>query len=136
MNTDHEKIVVTRFVENYKCPPGYIENYGMTIADRTHVVTVENVSLTTVQMRLAKPGELGKPGEIEVMFHHLICPSMENAATWRWACSTPVSARVEGNSLAERVGKQAIAIVEEDRWALEEQQRMLDFDESGSRGQL
>jgi vanillate O-demethylase monooxygenase subunit len=132
VNTGDEKIVVTRFVEDYTCPPGYIENYGMTVADRQHVVTVENVSLTTVQMLLAKPGGLGKPGEIDVMFHHMICPSSEKAATWRWACSTPVSARIKGNSLAERVGKQAIGIVEEDRWALQEQQRMLDFESSGT----
>lgn len=132
VRTEDGRLVIGRLVDHYVLPPSYVEWFHMEVADREHIITVENPSLVTVQIRLAPPGMLGTDRETGMMLFHAICPVSENQFAWRWACTSHREHRVNADiTVAKAVGTATVSIAEEDRWAIEQQQRMFEYEDDG-----
>jgi vanillate O-demethylase monooxygenase subunit len=85
-------------------------------------------------MRNAPPGKLGSDIERGYVLMHTHTPIDERNHIWRWIVNCKAGAMSAGDptvSAAQRVAQMFPAVVEEDRWALEKQQEMLEFPDDG-----
>lgn len=118
--------------------------FGVEVGDNvaTHEMVVPG--LFRVVERVAPPGGLGTEAERSFVLYHTITPIDEGSHVWRRVvCSRrehtaggadPGAGAVAGrSSLAARVTADCVQVAEEDRWALEEQQRMFAFPDDGFR---
>jgi phenylpropionate dioxygenase-like ring-hydroxylating dioxygenase large terminal subunit len=124
-----------RKVQNYKQPPFLIDWFHYETVDRTHTHFMLSPAVTRVQMRVAPPGELGKSDkERGYVLVHTHTPIDEKRLTWRVIVNCPAAHMSHGDptmSAARRVASMFPPVAAEDRWALEEQQHMLDFPDHG-----
>lgn len=122
-----------RKVQNYTHPPFLQEWFGYEVVDRIHTHQMSNPGLTRVQLRCAPPGRLDTDAERGYILHHSHTPIDERNHVWRWT----VTVRKGQPSLdpkmrsLEKIVSMFPAVVDQDRWALERQQRMFEFDEDG-----
>lgn len=124
-----------RKVQNYRQPPYLVDWYHYEIVDRIHTHFMLSPAVTRVQLRCAPPDELGNPEkERGHVVAHMHTPISEKRLMWRVIVSCPAHHMSRGDpmmSAAKRVAAMFPKIAEEDRWALEEQQRMMDFSDEG-----
>ncbi|MEO5764266.1 MAG: aromatic ring-hydroxylating dioxygenase subunit alpha [Casimicrobiaceae bacterium] len=122
-----------RRVQNYRHPPFLQEWFGYEVVDREHTHCMVSPGITRVQLRCAPPGRLGTPDERGYILHHSHTPIDETHHLWRWT----VTVRKGQPSLdpatpsIERIKAMFPAVVDQDRWALERQQTMFNYDEDG-----
>ncbi len=127
-------VKTTREVQNYRQPPFLQEWFLYDEVDRVHTHCMVSPGLTRVQMRVAPPGELGTEAERGYVLLHLHMPVDERNLIWRWSTSslkghTP---RSDPNTpTAHKVAEMFPAVVAEDQWALERQQKMLEYPDDG-----
>ena len=91
-----------------------------------------NPGLTRVEMRVAPPGELGTDKDRGYVLYHTHTPNDASNLEWRWIVNTRAGQNLlsdPSKSVAERFGETFHAVAEEDRWALEKQQGMYDYDD-------
>lgn len=114
--------------------------FGVEVGDNvaTHEMVVPG--LFRVVERVAPPGGLGTDAERSFVLYHTITPVDERSHVWRRVvCSRREEADGAGDgaagrpTLAARVTADCVQVAEEDRWALEEQQRMFAFPDDGFR---
>jgi phenylpropionate dioxygenase-like ring-hydroxylating dioxygenase large terminal subunit len=127
-------IMSVREVENYAQPPMLVDWLGYETVDRRHTHQMVNPGLTRVEMRVAPPGELGGDKDRSYVLYHTHTPINETNLEWRWIVNTPAGQNLASDPskpTAVRFGETFPTVAEEDRWALEKQQEMYDFDDDG-----
>ena len=133
--TDGNKYVkTTRKVEDYKQPPFLKDWFVYDIIDRHHTHCMMSPGLTRVVMRVAPPGELGTDKERGYVLLHTHTPIDDSNHIWRWCVNCKKDHMSGGDpkvSVAKRIVTMFPDVVEEDRWALEKQQEMIEFPDEG-----
>ena len=123
-----------REVQNYKQPPYLREYFHYDVIDRVHTHTMVTPGLTRVVMRLAPPGQLGTDAERGYTLLHLHYPVDKSNLEWRILISTkkgttPLSDT--SRSTTQAIADTFYAVVEQDEWALERQQKMMEYPDEG-----
>ncbi len=128
----NQSIMSVREVEGYAQPPMLVDWLGYEVVDRHHTHRMMNPGLTRVEMRVAPPGELGTDKDRGYVLYHTHTPNDASNLEWRWIVNTRAGQNLlsdPSKSVAERFGETFHAVAEEDRWALEKQQGMYDYDD-------
>jgi hypothetical protein len=120
-------------VKNYQHPPFLVDWFGYDIVDRIHTHQMSNPGLTRVRLRCAPPGQLDTAAERGYILHHSHTPIDETSHIWRWTITVPKGQKgVDPNKTTMELMKEMFPIVvDQDRWALERQQKMFAFAEDG-----
>ena len=111
-----------------------VDWFGHEIVDRNHTHHMMNPGLTRVEIRVAPPGKLGAGEDRGYVLYHTHLPIDRENVEWHWIVNTPAHYKHAGNpskSVAERFSETFPSVVEEDRWALEKQQKMFEYDDDG-----
>ena len=93
-----------------------------------------NPGLTRVEMRVAPPGTLGTDEDRGYVIYHTHAPIDRGNLEWRWIFNTRAKDRWADDpskSVAEGIAQTMPKVVEEDRWALEKQQKMFAYADDG-----
>jgi vanillate O-demethylase monooxygenase subunit len=121
-----DTVKTIRKVQNYKQPPFLAEWFGYPVVDRWHTHHMVSPGLTRVELRCAPPGKLGVASEERgYVIHHSHTPIDGTNHTWRLWVST------RSKDLTTTISKTFPAVMQEDLWALERQQKMMDYPEDG-----
>lgn len=128
-----------RRVQNYKQPPYLADWFLYDVVDREHTHCMISPAITRVVMRNAPPGKLGGglgKGSVErgYVLIHTHTPVNDRKHIWRWYVNCPADHMSGGDpniSAAQRVAAMFPDVVVEDRWALDQQQAMFDYDDDG-----
>ena len=124
-------VKTVRKVQGYKQPPFMFDWWGVPVVDRWHTHHMVAPGLTRVELCCAPPGKLGQPEhEFGYVIHHAHSPIDASNHTWRLWVSTRRGGRAASHpskSVTERIAETFPAVMEEDRWALELQQRMFAY---------
>ncbi len=128
---DGNKYVMTvREVQDYQQPPYLADWFHYETVDRVHTHCMQSPGLTRVVMRVAPPGELGGDKDRGYVLLHTHTPVDERNHIWRILVNCKAEHMSAGDpdmSAAKRVASMFPPVLEEDRWALEEQQKMFDY---------
>lgn len=120
-----------RRVQAYKQPPFMVDWWGVPVVDRWHTHQMVAPGLTRVELRCAPPGKLGQPEhEFGYVIHHAHTPIGPVSHYWRLWVSTKKgrpSASDPARSVTQRIAETFPAVMEEDLWALERQQKMFEY---------
>jgi phenylpropionate dioxygenase-like ring-hydroxylating dioxygenase large terminal subunit len=136
--TDGNRYVGTiREVRGYKQPP-YLEDYlGYAVVDRRHTHFMLSPAVTRVEMRVWPAGRLGDTAvERGYVIIHTHTPVDRSRHVWRLIVNMPAGQRCKSDPAkpaVERFMETFPAVIAEDRWALEQQQRMFDLPDDGYR---
>jgi phenylpropionate dioxygenase-like ring-hydroxylating dioxygenase large terminal subunit len=124
-----------RKVESYEQPPYLVDWFHYKIVDRIHTHFMLSPAVTRVQMRNAPPGQLGNAEkERGYVLVHTHTPIDARKHVWRVIISCPAHHMSYGDptmTAAQRVASMFPKVAAEDRWALEEQQRMVEYPDDG-----
>ncbi|MGH7903889.1 MAG: Rieske 2Fe-2S domain-containing protein [Candidatus Dormibacteraceae bacterium] len=126
----------TRRRSSFRMPPMTRDRFGLEIADQIQTHEMRGPGLFHVTVRVAPPGRLGTDEEQGFVLYQTITPIDEDRHIWRRSTSTRVDAIWAGNperSLVEAVVEGAPVVIEQDRWAIERQQRMFAYPDDGYR---
>ena len=120
-----------RRVQGYKQPPFMFDWWGVPVVDRWHTHHMVAPGLTRVELRCAPPGKLGQAEhEFGYVIHHAHTPIDPTNHVWRLWVSTrrgKPSASDPSKTCTQRIAETFPAVMEEDLWALERQQRMFEY---------
>ncbi len=137
-----------RKVTNYKQPPYLVDWFHDEIVDRHHTHCMMSPAVTRVVMRNAPPGKLKErtsktefPGELLLnddergyILIHCHTPVNDRRHMWRVLINCPkhhMSKGAPDESTACRVAAMFPKVADEDKWALDQQQAMMDFPDEG-----
>ena len=123
-----------RHAEGYKQPPMMADWFGHELVDRDHTHHMMNPGLTRVEIRVAPPGKLGAGEDRGYVLYHTHLPIDRENFEWHWIVNTPARYKHAGDpsmSVAEHFSETFPSVLEEDRWALEKQQKMFEYDDDG-----
>lgn len=128
-------VKTVRQVQGYRQPPFMVDWWGYPVVDRWHTHHMMGPGLTRVELRCAPSGRLGvEDQERGYVIHHSHTPIDGTHHTWRLWVSTragSVAASDSSKRLVGRIAETFPAVMEEDLWALERQQRMFDYPDRG-----
>jgi phenylpropionate dioxygenase-like ring-hydroxylating dioxygenase large terminal subunit len=127
-------IKTIRQVKNYNQPPYLADWFVYDLVDRYHSHCLMNPGFTRVVMRNAPPGQLGTDKERGYVLMHTHTPVDERNHVWRWIVNCRKDHMSGGDpkvSAAKRVASTFPAVVDQDRWALEQQQHMIEVPDEG-----
>jgi phenylpropionate dioxygenase-like ring-hydroxylating dioxygenase large terminal subunit len=124
-----------REARGYRQPPFLEDYFGYDIVDRDHTHFMLSPAVTRVQMRVWPAGSHGD-GSLErgYVIVHTHTPVDRRNHVWRLIVSIPAGQKCKSDptrSAVERFMETFPAVIAEDRWALEKQQRMFDFPDDG-----
>jgi vanillate O-demethylase monooxygenase subunit len=130
----YDYVKTTRRVDNYRQPPFLREWFIYDVVQRVHTHCMVSPGLTRVEMHVAPHGELGTEAERGYSLLHLHYPVDERNLVWRWSVScgknhTPLSDPTIPT--AHKVAEMFPAVVAQDQWALERQQKMYEYPDDG-----
>ena len=121
-----QTVKTVRRVQNYRQPPFMADWFGYPVVDRWHTHHMIGPGLTRVELCCAPPGKLGVASEERgYVIHHSHTPIDATNHTWRLWVST------RSKKLTESIAANFPQVMEEDRWALELQQRNFEYPEDG-----
>jgi phenylpropionate dioxygenase-like ring-hydroxylating dioxygenase large terminal subunit len=121
-----QTVKTIRRAQNYHQPPFMADWFGYPVVDRWHTHHMMGPGLTRVELRCAPPGKLGVASdERGYVIHHSHTPIDGTNHTWRLWVST------RSKKLTESIAANFPQVMEEDRWALELQQRNFEYPEDG-----
>lgn len=127
-------VKTTRSVECYRQPPYLKEWFLYDEVDRIHTHCMVTPGLTRVVMRVAPPGQLGTDAERGYTLLHLHFPADERNLVWRWSVSCMEWHRTLSDPnmpTARQVADMFPEVVAQDQWALERQQKMMEYPDEG-----
>lgn len=123
-----------RRAENYTQPPYFVDWFHYETVDREHTHCLVSPGLTRVELRVAPPGELGKGKDHGYTLFHTHTPVDDGNHVWRWIVTCRADHMSKGDptkSMAKRIAEMFPEVVDQDRWALERQQHMMEFPDNG-----
>jgi phenylpropionate dioxygenase-like ring-hydroxylating dioxygenase large terminal subunit len=119
-------VKTVRRVQNYRQPPFMADWFGYPVVDRWHTHHMMSPGLTRVELRCAPPGKLGVAEEERgYIIHHSHTPIDGTNHVWRLWVST------RSKDVTGAIAKTFPAVMQEDLWALERQQKMFAFPDDG-----
>lgn len=127
-------VKTTRRASNYEQPPYFVDWFHYDVVDREHTHCMVTPALTRVQLRVAPPGKLGTGIDRGYVLFHTHTPVDDNNNVWRWCVNCPAEHMSKGDptkSAVQRIADMFPEVVAQDRWALERQQKMLEFPDEG-----
>jgi phenylpropionate dioxygenase-like ring-hydroxylating dioxygenase large terminal subunit len=124
-----------REVRNYRQPP-YLEEYlEYDVVDRRHTHFLLSPAVTRVEMRVWPAGHMDDPAlERSYVIVHTHTPIDRRNHVWRLIVNMPAGQKCKSDPTKPAVARfmeTFPAVIAEDRWALEKQQRMFDFADDG-----
>ena len=126
-----------RKVKNYRQPQYLVDWFHYEIVDRHHTHFMLSPAVTKVTMRNWPAGEEGNAKkERGYVLLHTHTPISGRKHVWRVIVNCPAKHRSKGDpkmSTAQRVASMFPTVAAEDRWALEQQQAMMEYPEEGYR---
>lgn len=146
---DGNRYVMTiRKVTNYKQPPYLVDWFSYDVVERHHTHCMMSPGLTRVVMRNAPPGKLEQrdgerefPGRLDAkgqergyVLLHTHTPIDESNHLWWVLINVPAHHMSKGDpskSTTKRIAEMFPTVVEEDRSALEKQQKMFAYPDDG-----
>ncbi len=136
VEVDGNKIVgMTRTVKDYRQSAYYSDWFHHEFVDRINTQFILSPGVVRVAMRSWPAGQLGDDSaERGYSLFHLITPINPKKFLWRVALNAPVEHMSKGDptvSTCKRIAAMFPAIAEEDRWALEQQQPMMEMPDMG-----
>lgn len=123
-----------RRAQNYKQPPLLVQWLGYEVVDREHTHCMMSPGVTRVEMRAAPPGQLGTDADRSYVIYHTHTPIDAKRHVWRLSVNCPAkypSPSDEHRSMAQYMADTFPPVIEQDRWALEKQQEMLEYPDEG-----
>jgi vanillate O-demethylase monooxygenase subunit len=140
--------MTVRKVSNYKQPPYLVDWFHYDVVDRHHTHCMMSPGVTRVVMRNAPVGQLSArdtqrefPGALDVnsvekgyVLVHTHTPIDENRHLWWALINVPaqhMSKRYPGKQTATHIAEMFPDVVDEDKFALEQQQRMFQYPDDG-----
>ena len=124
-----------RRAQGHVQPQFFVDWFGYPVVDRWHTHHCMAPGLTRVELRVAPPGKLGDAGvERGYILYHTHTPVDGTNHVWRWSLSTRVehrSASSPDKTLNQHICEMFPAVVDQDLWALEKQQQMVDYPDEG-----
>jgi vanillate O-demethylase monooxygenase subunit len=124
-----------REVRHYRQPPYLAEYLGYQEVDRDHTHFMLSPGLTRVQMRVWPAGRHGDPAaERGYVIVHTHTPVDRRNHVWHLIVGMPkgqVCLSDPTKPAIERFVETFPKVIDEDRWALEKQQRMFDYPDDG-----
>lgn len=127
-------VKTVRRATEYTQPPYFVDWFHYDVVDREHTHCMMSPALTRVELRVAPVGKLGAGIDRGYVIYHTHTPVDNANNVWRWCVSCPADHMSLGDpktSAAKRIAQMFPAVVEQDRWALERQQRMMDYSDDG-----
>ena len=127
-------VKTTRRVDHYRQPPYLKEWFLYDDVERIHTHCMVSPGLTRVVMRVAPPGKLGTEAERGYTLLHLHMPVDERNLIWRWSVSCKNWHRTLSDPTmptAQKVAEMFPEVVAQDQWALERQQKMMEYPDNG-----
>jgi vanillate O-demethylase monooxygenase subunit len=126
-----------REARGYRQPP-FLEDYlGYDLVDRDHTHFMLSPAATRVEMRVWPAGHHGdKSLERGYVIIHTHTPVDRGNHVWRLIVNMPAGQRCKSDpacSAVARFMETFPAVIAEDRWALERQQRMFDYPDADYR---
>lgn len=119
---------------SFVLPPMTRDRFGLEIADQVQRHTLIGAGLFHVVVAVAPPGRLGTGDQQEFVLYQSITPQDEEHHVWRRSTSCRTGTRwaaAPERSLVEAIVAGAPTVIEQDRWAIERQQRMFEFADDG-----
>jgi vanillate O-demethylase monooxygenase subunit len=110
------------------------DRFGLEVADQVQEHTMVGPGLFHVVVSVAPPGRLGTDQEQSFVLYQMITPRDEAHHVWRRSTSCRAGTRWAGSpgkSLAEAVVEGAPKVIAQDRWAIEQQQKMFAYPDEG-----
>ena len=135
----NRSVASSRLAHSYRHPPYLQDFFGYELVDRLHTHKMISPAVVRVDLRCAPPGQLETGAERGYILTHFITPVSERLHRWRvFACCRagerwPADPRVP---TVNRVAEQFPGVIEQDLWALTEQQRMMDLDDTHYGGEM
>ena len=123
-----ERVRSVREVENYTLPPMMADWFDYKVVDRFHSHQMMSPGLTRVVLRVAPPGQLGTSQEKGYVLYHFTTPVDDTHHEWHWVmnCESRWPHPQDSDKrLVDKVVEGFPSVVEEDRWALEKQHKMM-----------
>ncbi len=115
--------------------PMTVDRFGVEVGDQIQIHEMVGPGLFHVVVSVAPPGKLGTEEERGFVLYQSITPVDEDHHVWRRSMSCPAGSRwakdPAARSLVEAVMDGAPVVVEQDRWAVEEQQKMFAYADEG-----
>jgi vanillate O-demethylase monooxygenase subunit len=126
-----------RAARNYRQPP-FLEDYlDYDVVDRDHTHFLLSPAVTRVEMRVWPAGHHGEAKlERGYVIVHTHTPVDRRNHVWRLIVSMPAGQKCKSDptrSAVARFMETFPAVIAEDRWALEQQQKMFDYPDAGYR---
>lgn len=115
---------------NFSFPPMTRDRFGVDVGDQLQTHRMVGPGLFHVIIAVAPPGKLGTSEERSFVLYQTITPINDENVVWRRSINTPMGSRWAkdpSRSLLDVLVETAPTVVEEDRWALEEQQKMVRY---------
>jgi phenylpropionate dioxygenase-like ring-hydroxylating dioxygenase large terminal subunit len=115
---------------DFSFPPMTRDRFGVDVGDQLQTHRMVGPGLFHVIVAVAPTGKLGTDEERSFILYQTITPVDESHLVWRRSINTPAGSRWAkdpSRSLLEVLAETAPTVVEEDRWALEEQQKMFPY---------
>lgn len=123
-----------RRATHYQQPPYFVDWFHYDVVDREHTHCMLSPGLTRVELRVAPTGKLDTGIDRGYVLYHSHTPIDDNRNVWRWCVSSPAEHMSLGDpdkSTVDRIAEMFPDVVNQDRWALERQQKMLEYPDDG-----
>lgn len=135
----NQYVKTIRRVKNYDQPPYLSDWFHYETVDREHTHCMQSPAFTRVVMRNAPPGKLDKglhKGSVErgYVLMHSHTPVNNRKHIWRWYLNAPADHMSKGDpdmKAARRAAMMFPSVVEQDYFALEQQQAMMEYPDDG-----
>jgi hypothetical protein len=121
---------------SFALPPMTRDRFGLEVADQVQEHTMVGPGLFHVTVTVAPPGRIGTGEAQGFVLYQSITPRDESHHVWRRSTSCRAGtgwAGSPGKSLVEAIVAGAPTVIEQDRWAIEEQQKMFAHADEGYR---
>jgi phenylpropionate dioxygenase-like ring-hydroxylating dioxygenase large terminal subunit len=126
----------TRRRSSFTMPPMTRDRFGLELADQVQEHAMVGPGLFHVVVKVAPPGKLGGSEEQSFVLYQTITPVDSGNLVWRRYTSCRAGSRWAGSpdrSLVEAIVAGAPNVIEQDRWAIEQQQKMFAYPDEGYR---
>lgn len=122
---------------NFKFPQMTVDRFGVEVGDQLQIHEMVGPGLFHVVIKISPPGKLDTDEAGSVVMYHAITPVTDETFIWNRVLSCRQDARWVHNpddkSLATAIAEGSPKVIEQDLWAVEEQQKMMSYPDEGYR---
>ena len=135
----YQYVRTVRNAKNYKQPPFFIDWFHFDNVDRSHTHCMVTPALTRVELKIGPTGKFGSGlggggTDRGYILFHTHTPIDNVQSDWRWYVCCPADHKSLGDPTkrtVDRIAEMFPSVVDEDKWALERQQKMIEIPDEG-----